>query len=75
LVRDTDLEPLAIEIQYCRRRSQCRACAHSYVTAGENFVCPACGMTDPEFTGGDELELAYLEVENGACAAGTQGAQ
>ena len=29
-------------------------------------ACPECGMTRSQFLGGDELELAYLEVENGA---------
>jgi len=71
LVRGTELEPLVLDIEYCPRRSQCRGCGHSYAAAGEDSACPLCGMTESEFLGGDELELAYLEVENGACAAGT----
>ena len=30
LVRGTELEPLALEIEYCPRRYQCRSCGHSY---------------------------------------------
>lgn len=71
LVRGTELEPLALEIEYCPRRYQCRACGSSYAAGGEDSVCPECGRFDSHFLGGDELELAYLEVENGTCAAGT----
>jgi hydrogenase nickel incorporation protein HypA/HybF len=71
LVRGTELEPLSLEIEYCPRRYQCRACGHSYAAARDDSACPQCGRTDLRFLGGDELELAYLEVENGARAAGT----
>jgi hydrogenase nickel incorporation protein HypA/HybF len=71
LVRGTELEPLALEIECCWRRYQCRCCQHSYAAAREDLACPECGMTDSQFLGGDELELAYLEVENGPRVAGT----
>lgn len=71
LVRGTELEPLALEIEYCPRRYQCRRCCQSYAAARDQSACPECGMTDLQFIGGDELELAYLEVENGASVAGT----
>lgn len=71
LVRGTELEPLALEIEYCPRRYQCRCCRHSCASGREEVACPECGMTDLQFMGGDELELAYLEVENGARVAGT----
>jgi hydrogenase nickel incorporation protein HypA/HybF len=70
LVRGTELEPLVLEIEYCPRRYQCRCCHHSHAAAREEAICPECGMTDLQFIGGDELELAYLEVENGARVAG-----
>ena len=71
LVRGTELEPLALEIEYCPRRYQCRSlwallCSHRRKIA----ACPECGMRDSQFLGGDELELAYLEVEDGARATG-----
>jgi len=70
LVRGTELEPLALEVEYCPRRYQCRACSRSYSAVREESACPECGGTESLFLGGDELELAYLEVENGACGAG-----
>ena len=71
LVPGTELEPLELAIAYCRRRCHCRCCGHACAAAREESACPNCGTTDCEFLGGDELELAYLEVENGARAAGT----
>jgi hydrogenase nickel incorporation protein HypA/HybF len=71
LVRGTELEPLALEIEYCPRRYQCRSCRYSSAVAGEDSACPRCGMTDLQFLGGDELLIAYLEVEDGARVAGT----
>lgn len=71
LVRGTELEPLALEIEFCPRRHQCRACGHSFTAAADDSECSECGMAGSQFLGGDELELAYLEVEDGARAAGT----
>lgn len=72
LVRDTNLEPLTLEIEFCPRRHGCRTCGRLFSVAAENTPCPACGGLLSEFVGGDELELAYLEVdEDGARAAGT----
>jgi len=71
LVRGTELEPLALEIEYCQRRYECATCRHSYAAAREDLACPACGMLESKFIGGDELDIAYLEVEDGARAAGT----
>jgi len=71
LVRGTELEPLVLEIEYCPCRSQCRACGRSYAASREDAICPACGMMESLFLGGDELELSYLEVENGARVVGT----
>jgi len=71
LVRGTELEPIALEIEYCPRRYMCRVCGSSYIASIGSPACPECGGTDSHFLGGDELELAYLEVENGARATGT----
>jgi len=71
LVRGTELEPLVLEIEYCPCSYQCRSCGHSYAGLREDFACPECGMPELQFVGGDELEIAYLEVENGSRTAGT----
>lgn len=72
LVSGSDLDPLALEIEYCPRTHRCRGCGGSFAAPAGDAACPDCGGFDSECTGGDELELAYLEVEDGARAAGTQ---
>jgi hydrogenase nickel incorporation protein HypA/HybF len=71
MVRETDLEPLAIEIEYCSRRHQCRACQNIFSATMEGSPCPSCGGLDSHFVAGDELELSYLEVEDGTSSPGT----
>jgi hydrogenase nickel incorporation protein HypA/HybF len=70
LVRGTDLEPLELDIDYRPRRHECRACGQSFSPRLEDLACPDCGGLDSRFIEGDELELAYLEVEDGARTAG-----
>lgn len=69
LVLGSELEPLALEIEYRPRRHVCTACGRSFTAANESVACPGCGSEDAIFAGGDELEIAYLEVEDGATAA------
>ena len=73
LVRETDLEPLELEldVDYRLRRHRCRTCGGLFAPRLEDPSCPQCGGADSWFLEGDELELAYLEVEDGTCAAGT----
>jgi hydrogenase nickel incorporation protein HypA/HybF len=63
LVKDTDLEPLALDIEFIPRRHQCSHCKHEFTVVDYQLVCPACGSTETRCIGGDELGLTYLEVE------------
>lgn len=40
----------------------CRRCGADYATPVGDYHCPACGATDGELRGGDELELISIEV-------------
>jgi hydrogenase nickel incorporation protein HypA/HybF len=71
LVQGTELEPLALDIDLCPRRHECGSCGRLFVAPFEDLVCPNCGALHSRFISGDELDLAYLEVEDGTCAAGT----
>ena len=64
LVKDSDLAPLELDIDYRRRRHQCQGCGESFDARYEDAACPRCGVADSRFVSGDELELAYLEVED-----------
>jgi hydrogenase nickel incorporation protein HypA/HybF len=63
LVKGTDLEPLALDIEFLPRRHTCSECRHEFTVADYQFDCPACGSQATRCIGGDELELSYLEVE------------
>jgi hydrogenase nickel incorporation protein HypA/HybF len=64
LTRDTDLEHLELDIETCPRRHRCCVCAAVFEVKNFEFACPRCGAARTECIGGDELELAYLEVED-----------
>jgi hydrogenase nickel incorporation protein HypA/HybF len=63
LVRDTDLESLELVIEICPRKHRCSACGREFVVHNYEVQC-SCGSQDQtECIGGDELDLAYIEVE------------
>ncbi|HKS76761.1 MAG TPA: hydrogenase maturation nickel metallochaperone HypA [Terriglobales bacterium] len=64
MLRDTDLAGLRLEIEICPRRHRCRACGNQFVVENYEFRCPLCGNAESECVSGDELELAYIEVED-----------
>ena len=71
IARDTDLESLQLDVEVCPRRHRCSACQREFVVLDYDFRCPQCASLATECISGDELELAYLEVEEyGACTAG-----
>jgi hydrogenase nickel incorporation protein HypA/HybF len=76
IIRDTDLQSLELEIEFCPRRNRCAACGVEFIVRDFDIRCPQCGQLATICISGDELELAYLEVEKyGTCSAGTKSAQ
>jgi hydrogenase nickel incorporation protein HypA/HybF len=63
LARDTDLEGLQLQIEACPRRHRCDPCSETFDVHDYEFACPKCESMQTKFVSGDELELAYLEVE------------
>lgn len=63
LTRNTDLQSLRLEIQLIPLRRRCGACGHEFRVVNYDYVCPQCAGVEGQCTGGEELELAYLEVE------------
>jgi hydrogenase nickel incorporation protein HypA/HybF len=63
LVRGSDLEPLALEIEICLRRQQCSACGRIFRVVDFDLRCPDCGAQESRCISGDELEMIYLEIE------------
>jgi len=76
IIRSTDMEGLELEIEICPFRYRCRACGHEFIVRDYETQCPQCASTNTECIGGQELDLAYLEVEEyGASATGTKSTQ
>jgi hydrogenase nickel incorporation protein HypA/HybF len=70
ITRETEFESLRLEIEFCPRRHRCKACNHEFAIEDYDFRCPQCASPLTECISGDELELAYLEVEEyGTCTA------
>jgi hydrogenase nickel incorporation protein HypA/HybF len=63
LTRDTELESLELEIEICPRRHRCYSCGAEFNVTDYEFQCPQCGEGRTECIGGDQLELAYLEID------------
>jgi hydrogenase nickel incorporation protein HypA/HybF len=63
LAKGTDMETISLEIEFFPRRHRCRQCLHEFAVQGYECRCPQCGSSETSFVSGDELELAYLEVE------------
>lgn len=63
LVANTEWEPLALEIEWLRQRRACRQCGREFLVEDLRPDCPQCTSTETTFLSGDELEIAYLEVE------------
>jgi len=76
LARDTDLDGLLLEIEICPRRHCCRHCRTEFTVHNYDFECPDCHSTASDCISGDELQLAYLEVEDHEpSAAGTKSSK
>lgn len=74
--RGTEWEAVTFEIEWCPRRHRCKRCQRTFQVTEKGVSCPNCGNGQTEFAGGDELELAYLEVEdNEPCGVGTQSTE
>ena len=63
LTAGTDLEGIELEVESCPRRHRCETCHREFNVAGYDFQCPDCGALSSECISGEQLELAYVEIE------------
>lgn len=71
LTLETEMQGLTLDIEYRAPLGRCRECTGEFEVRNFDLLCPACGSRNAEVISGDELEFAYLEVEeNEPCAAG-----
>lgn len=63
LVKDTTFDDLALEIESCPRVQRCSHCANDFPAADSMTACPKCGAADTTCIGGEELDIAFIELE------------
>lgn len=63
LVKDTEFEPLALAIEYIPRIQRCAACEHEFRMTEFDPRCPLCGDFGTRCVSGEELDIAYMEVD------------
>jgi hydrogenase nickel incorporation protein HypA/HybF len=64
LTRDTTLENLKLQVEWCPRREKCLACGEQFTVRDLHLTCPKCGANHSTCIGGTELDIAYLELED-----------
>ncbi len=76
IIIGTDLEPLELGIEVCPRRHRCQVCGREFIVRDYDSRCPQCASLETTCISGDELELAYLEIEEyGPSAVGAKSTQ
>lgn len=63
LARGTEMESLQLEVEQCPVRYSCSPCNLDFAATQFDSRCPKCGNEGAQLVSGDQLELAYLEME------------
>lgn len=63
LVKDTEFEPLALEIETIPRVQQCPQCQNEFRMTEYDPKCPHCGEFMTRCISGEQLDIAYMEVD------------
>ena len=58
-----EYEPVTLEIQMLPRRNRCQNCGWEFTTDMYSEPCPQCSSENSLLLGGDEMQLASVEVE------------
>ncbi|MGO9955205.1 MAG: hydrogenase maturation nickel metallochaperone HypA [Solirubrobacteraceae bacterium] len=71
VARDTACEGAELRMTEVEVTLECRDCEHGWSPQGPAFRCPDCGSAAVTVTGGEELLIEYIEVEDkeDACTA------
>jgi hydrogenase nickel incorporation protein HypA/HybF len=63
LVRDSDLEPLRLEIEEVMRVQECLDCGLRFEADRYTLECRHCGSLRGRCIAGEELDITFIEVE------------
>lgn len=59
----SETNPPLLEIEYRPRQNRCDRCGQRFTLNGFEIACPACRFSPTTPVSGDELDIAYLELE------------
>lgn len=65
LTRDTPLAETRLQIETVPVHGKCDDCGRDFEVNEFVFICPNCEGRAIEMSSGDELEIAYIEVDDG----------
>ena len=63
LTRETAFEGVTLEIETRAWQRRCSRCELIFAVDDFQTICPRCATEETEPEGGDELDVAYLELE------------
>ena len=63
IVKDTKWERLTLEVESISRVQRCPKCDTEFRMADFDPQCPTCGEFSTRCISGDELNIAYMEVD------------
>jgi hydrogenase nickel incorporation protein HypA/HybF len=64
IARGTPLEHTSLEIERIPITGRCQSCGSENQIEPYLFVCPRCGSHDIDMIHGDELDIAYIEIDD-----------
>ena len=63
IIKDTGLEGLVLAVESIPRVQRCPKCQHEFRMTDYDPQCPKCGEFATQCIGGEELDIAYMEVD------------
>jgi len=63
IVKDTDWEGLVLAVESIPRVQRCPKCAREFRMTDYDPQCPQCGELATQCISGEELDIAYMEVD------------
>jgi hydrogenase nickel incorporation protein HypA/HybF len=63
MVKDTEWEGLVLAVELVPRVQRCMKCQHEFRMVDYDPRCPLCGEFATNCISGEELDIAYMEVD------------
>ena len=63
MVKDTEWERLVLDVESIPRVQECPKCRHQFRMTDYDPQCPQCGEFATKCVSGEELDIAYMEVD------------